>query len=94
MTVPTDKELSERWRNEPAPLLPLLHAFHDRDGYLSDDAIDHVSQALKIPIADLYGTVTFYHHLSRREPGSHTPQGVAAPRVCMGPICSLGGGGG
>ncbi|MCH8254291.1 MAG: NAD(P)H-dependent oxidoreductase subunit E [Gemmatimonadetes bacterium] len=92
MTVPTDKELSEHWRNEPAPLLPLLHAFHDRDGYLSDEAIDHVSQALKIPIAELYGTVTFYHHLSRREPGSHAPQGVAAPRVCMGPICSLRGG--
>ncbi len=58
MTVPTDKELSERWRNERAPLLALLHAFHNRDGYWSDDAIDHVSQALKIPIADLYGTVT------------------------------------
>ena len=46
MTVPTDKELSEHWRHEPAPLLPLLHAFHDRDGYLSDEAINHVSQAL------------------------------------------------
>jgi formate dehydrogenase subunit gamma len=43
-------------------LLPLLHAFHDRDGYLSDDALRAVATALRIPLADLYGTVTFYHH--------------------------------
>jgi NADH-quinone oxidoreductase subunit F len=91
MTVPTDHDLSERWRAEPAPLLPLLHAFHERDGLLTDEAIKHTSQALRIPLADLYGTVTFYHHLSRREPGSHGPEAVAAPRVCTGPVCCLRG---
>ena len=89
MTVPTDRELSQRWRDEPAPLLPLLHAFHERDGFLSDEALLEISQALKIPIADLYGTITFYHHFSRREEGTHAPSDVGALRVCTGPVCRL-----
>ncbi|MAS94682.1 MAG: hypothetical protein CMO55_15900 [Verrucomicrobiales bacterium] len=86
MSSPTDKELTERWKNEPAPLLPLLHAFHNRDGYISDDAIRAVSEGLKIPLAELYGTVTFYHHFAR------DPQGKEKPRVCTGNVCCLNGG--
>jgi NADH-quinone oxidoreductase subunit F len=85
MTVPTDQELIDRWRGEEAPLLPLLHAFHDRDGFLSEDALRAVSKGLKTPLADLYGTVTFYHHFSR------VPEGLHAPRVCTGPVCCLRG---
>ena len=81
--APDDRALVERWRDEPAPLLPLLHAFHDRDGYLSEDALRAVSEGLRIPLADLYGTVTFYHHFAT------VPGGKARPRVCDGPICRL-----
>ncbi|MCA9655625.1 MAG: NAD(P)H-dependent oxidoreductase subunit E [Myxococcales bacterium] len=77
----SNDELIARWRGEPAPLLPLLHALHDRDGYLSDDALRAVAKGLRLPIADLFGTVTFYHHFSRQPPGK------AAPRVCDGPVC-------
>ncbi|MFT5291488.1 MAG: NADH-quinone oxidoreductase subunit F [Planctomycetota bacterium] len=80
-----DSELVARWREEPAPLLPLLHAFHDRDGHLSEDALHAVSLGLRIPLADLYGTVTFYHHFST-EPG-----GKDRPRVCDGVICKTRG---
>ena len=86
MTGATDEELIEHWRVEPAPLLPLLHAFHDRDGYLSEEALRAVSDGLDIPLADLFGTVTFYHHFSR------TPGGLEAPRVCTGNICCFHGG--
>ncbi len=82
---PTDQQIVDRWRDEPASLLPMLHAFHDRDGYLTEAAIEVVSHALRIPIADLWGTITFYHHFSR------TPPGQAAPRVCTGPVCRLHG---
>ncbi|HTF88758.1 MAG TPA: NADH-ubiquinone oxidoreductase-F iron-sulfur binding region domain-containing protein [Planctomycetota bacterium] len=85
MQSPSDAQLIERWRHEPAPLLGLLHAFHDRDNYLSESVIRQVAEALRIPIADLFGTVTFYHHFSR------VPGGKLLPRVCDGPICKLHG---
>src|ERR1041384_683988 len=86
MPKPTDLEIVSRWRDEPAPLLPMLHAFHERDGFLSEGSLRAVSAGLKIPLADLYGTITFYHHFSR-EPGGH-----GAPRVCTGNVCCLRGG--
>ncbi len=86
MTAPTNQELVERWCSEPAPLLPLLHAFHDRDGFISDESLRHAARGLKIPLADLFGIVTFYHHFSCTSPGQR------APRVCMGPVCCLRGG--
>ncbi len=85
MVNPSDEELVEHWLDEPAPLLPLLHAFHDRDGYLSSKTIKAVSTGLKIPLADLWGTITFYHHFSRSSPGQKLP------RVCTGPICKYHG---
>ncbi|MDA0814021.1 MAG: NAD(P)H-dependent oxidoreductase subunit E [Verrucomicrobia bacterium] len=84
--VNADADIVARWKSEPAPLLPMLHAFHDRDGYLSETSIRAVSEGLKIPIAELWGTVTFYHHFPREAPGK------SAPRVCTGNVCCLKGG--
>jgi NADH-quinone oxidoreductase subunit F len=85
MGVRPNDALIAPWRDEPAPLLPILHEFHDRDGYLSEEALRDISRALRIPLADLYGTVSFYHHFAK-EPG-----GREAPRVCTGPVCALNG---
>jgi NADH:ubiquinone oxidoreductase subunit F (NADH-binding) len=86
MTVPNEQELIERWRNEPAPLLPLLHDLHARDGFLSERSLRLISRELRIPLADLFGTVTFYHHFSRT--ATDQPQ----TRVCTGPVCCRQGG--
>ncbi|MBB14284.1 hypothetical protein CMK22_03380 [Candidatus Poribacteria bacterium] len=85
MAKTTNQEIIEFWRDKPAPLLSVLHDFHDRDGFISDEVMRQVSVGLKIPLAELFGTVTFYHHFSR------TPPGQEAPRVCMGPVCLLRG---
>ena len=77
----TDMALIEQYRDEPAPLLPILHAFHNRDGYIGAGAIEAIGKELRIPLADLYGTVTFYHHFAREEGG------LQRPRVCTGPVC-------
>jgi NADH-quinone oxidoreductase subunit F len=80
-TIPTNDELIARWRDQPAPLLPLLHAFHERDGFVSDEAMRAIAAGLRIPLAELFGNVTFYHHLAR------DPMGRDTPRVCTGPVC-------
>ena len=86
MTLQTNDELLARYRDVEAPLLPLLHEFHERDGCLTEEGLRAIAEGLRIPIAELYGTATFYHHLSM------IPGGQSAPRVCTGPVCSLRGG--
>ena len=86
MAVPTNRELIAQWRDEPAPLLAVLHAFHDRDGFISEAVLRDIAVGLRIPLAELFGTVTFYHHFARETPGHQ------APRVCTGPVCRLQGG--
>ena len=86
MISKADQKLLDAWMDAPAPLLPMLHAFHDRDGHLSESAIQAVSEVLELPMAELWGTVTFYHHFAREAPGK------AAPRVCTGNVCCLNGG--
>jgi len=86
MNSSSNRALIDQWIEQPAPLLPILHAFHDRDGYLSEEVLREVAKALRIPLADLYGTVTFYHHFSTDPARPQT-----APRVCTGPICRLHG---
>ena len=86
MAAPTNQEVITQWRDEPAPLLSLLHAFHDRDGFISETVLRDIAVGLRIPLAELFGTVTFYHHFACEAPGQN------APRVCTGPVCRLQGG--
>ncbi len=86
MAASTNREVIAQWLNEPAPLLGLLHAFHDRDGFISEATLRDIAVGLRIPLAELFGTLTFYHHFSREMPGQD------APRVCTGPVCRLQGG--
>lgn len=84
--MPTNAELIANWRDAPAPLLSILHAFHDRDGFVSEAALRDIAVGFRIPLAELFGTLTFYHHFAREAPGQN------APRVCTGPVCRLQGG--
>ena len=86
MSTPMNREVIAQGRDEPAPLLALLHAFHDRDGFISEAVLRDIAVGLRIPLAELFGTVTFYHHFARETPGQ------SAPRVCTGPVCRLQGG--
>ena len=86
MAAPTNREVIAQWRDKPAPLLALLHVFHDRDGFISEAVLRDIAVGLRIPLAELFGTVTFYHHFAREAPGQD------APRVCTGPVCRLQGG--
>ena len=84
--MPTNGELIEKWRDAPAPLLGILHGFHDRDGYISEETLRAIAVGFRIPLAELFGTLTFYHHFADKAPGQ------SAPRVCTGPVCRLNGG--
>ncbi|MFT7619925.1 MAG: NADH-quinone oxidoreductase subunit F [Planctomycetota bacterium] len=81
----TTAEILDEWRDQPAPLLGILHAFHERDQRITEEAILAIAESLRIPKAELYGTVSFYDHFSM-ESGSQDDL-----RICTGPICALRG---
>lgn len=66
-------------------LLPALHKIQEAYGWISPDAARAVARALSVPLADVYGVITFYAMFYDR------PAGRTIIRVCRGPICALRG---
>ena len=81
----SNSQLIEMAGQQPAPFLWLLDQFHRRDDRLTPDAMRAIASGLRMPLADVYGTATFYHHLNLGN-GSRSN-----PRVCTGPVCRLRG---
>lgn len=75
-----------RFDGQPAPFLAVLHDLQDRLGWLPEPALRELSAALRIPLADLFGTVSFYHYF-RLSPAD----GEAPTAPCSGPACRLRG---
>ena len=80
---PATTEILDRWMEEPAPFLGVLHAIQDHHGYLPEDSLKQVAQRFQIPISELYGTVTFYHFF-RLE-----PKPVPDIMICENSTCCL-----
>jgi formate dehydrogenase subunit gamma len=57
----------ERHAHRAGALLPLLHAVHDRLGYLPAECEAPIARALNLSRAEVHGVIGFYHHF-RSEP--------------------------
>ncbi len=68
-----------------AGLLPALQAVQQAQGWVSPEAASRVARTLGVPLADVYGVVTFYALLYDR------PTARTILRVCTGPVCALHG---
>lgn len=66
-------------------LLPALHAAQELYGYIPEPVAAAVGQALRVPLADVYGVIDFYA-LFYREPVAKT-----VIHVCGDPACSMAG---
>ena len=67
-------------------LLPVLHALRDEVGYISEGAVQEISEQMKVPRADIYGVASFYALLPiERQP----PKTV---HVCVDMACRFTGG--
>ena len=76
----------EKWRGKPGNLIMVLHRVQEEFGYIPRDAVFEVAEALDIPVAKIYGVITFYHFFKLSKPGKNQ---IA---VCMGTACYLNGG--
>ncbi len=76
----------DQWKDKPGNLIMVLHHVQQEFGYISREAAEEVSRRLNIPLAKIWGVVTFYHFFKLNKPGKYNIQ------VCLGTACYLKGG--
>jgi NADP-reducing hydrogenase subunit HndA len=82
------KELVEVCRtfdNDPLELIHVLHKAQSIFGYLPAEVQEIVARELKVPVAKVYGVVTFYSFFSM------IPKGQNPISICMGTACYVRG---
>jgi NADH-quinone oxidoreductase subunit F len=68
-------------RGQRHELLPVLHALHERVGWISPGALNYIAARLTVPPADVYGVATFYALFSLE------PRAPRALHVCNDAVC-------
>ena len=76
----------EEWKPKPGNLIMILHRVQEEFDYIPREAAVRVSQMIDVPLAKIYGVMTFYHFFKLDKPGKYNIQ------VCMGTACYLKGG--
>jgi formate dehydrogenase subunit gamma len=76
--------IREHLKTEGA-VLPILHALQHTFGFIHEDAVPMVADALNLSRAEIHGVVTFYHDFRREPPGRHVLQ------LCRAEACQSRG---
>ncbi len=66
-------------------MIPMLQAAQDCFGYIPEEAINRISAVTRVPVADIYGIVTFYAQFRLQ------PMGKFVLKVCEGTSCHVNG---
>lgn len=64
-------EIVRRHEGREGPLLPILHDLQAAFGYVPEQAISFLAQALNITRAEVHGVVSFYHDFRQVPAGRH-----------------------
>ncbi|GAB6277499.1 MAG: NADH-quinone oxidoreductase subunit NuoE [Rectinema sp.] len=76
----------DEWSKKEGGLVMMLHRIQNEFGYVPRAATEKLSLISGIPLAKIYGVITFYHFFKTTKPGKHR---IA---VCLGTACYLKGG--
>jgi len=76
----------DEWKVKPGSLIMILHKTQETFGFISRPAAERLSLLTGIPLARIYGVITFYHFFKTSKPGKHKIS------VCLGTACYLKGG--
>jgi NADP-reducing hydrogenase subunit HndA len=79
------KEICESFNNDPQELINVLHKCQEHFGYLPAEIQEVVSEYIDVPVAKIYGVVTFYSFFTM------TPKGKYPISICMGTACYVRG---
>lgn len=75
------REIIEGFENRPEMLVQILHAFLNRFGWISDEAIRQLASELNLSRADVHGVVSYYHDFRTSPPGKHVV------KICEAEAC-------
>ena len=84
--TPELKAFIEEWKDKPGNLIMVLHQVQQTYGYIPREVAIEVSELLNVPLAKIYGVVTFYNFFKLQKAGKYIIQ------VCLGTACYLRGG--
>ena len=86
MLTPEIDDFIAIWKEKPGNLIMVLHRVQEEFGFVPRQAAFEVAAALDVPVAKIFGVITFYHFFKLTKPGNNQ---IA---VCMGTACYLKGG--
>lgn len=81
------QEVIAKYKGTEGALIPVLHEAQSIYGYLPYEVQKNISVGLDIPMAEIYGVVTFYTQFSIY------PKGQFNVAVCLGTACYVKGSG-
>ena len=84
--TPDLRAFIEEWKDKPGNLIMVLHKVQQTYGYIPRAIAIETSELLKVPLAKIYGVVTFYNFFKLQKAGKYIIQ------VCLGTACYLRGG--
>jgi NADP-reducing hydrogenase subunit HndA len=79
------KEICTSFNNDPQELINVLHKCQEHFGYLPAEVQEVISMEMSVPVAKIYGVVTFYSFFTM------TPKGRHPISICMGTACYVRG---
>lgn len=79
------KEVCASFGNQAGELINVLHKAQEIFGYLPAEVQEIVAQELKVPVAKVYGVVTFYSFFTMIPKGQHPIS------ICTGTACYVRG---
>ncbi len=76
-------EMIGRYPRKKSALIPLLHLAQEQDGYVTDEAMEHIAELVEVTPAEVLGTCSFYEMFKRE------PVGTYHVNICHGIACHL-----
>lgn len=64
-------DVTNRLKDQPGALLPVLHGVQASLGYVPEEAIPLIAREMNLSRADVHGVVTFYHYFRTHPVGKH-----------------------
>ncbi len=79
------KEICFSFNNNPGELINILHKTQGTFGYLPAEVQEVIADELNIPVAKVFGVVTFYSYFTMKPKGKHPIS------ICTGTACYVRG---